>query len=149
MIIKGRVVLVLNQAPHPDDVWGSGDTVPNTLASAIYGGKWPLLCLGCFSPKERDPYTLWPWSWWCREGRNPCPWQESQCPLTDPQPSHYLDWSIPAPRTMWYTTGGHTYSCKLVKSCKQIVQNADQLLGTALTCQGCQQNIHIQWDFLY
>jgi hypothetical protein len=66
--------------------------------------------------------------------------------LIGPQPTHYVDWTIPAPHktyTTRCTIGGHTYSCKLVKSCKQIVQNTDQLLCAALTCQGCRQNIHI------
>jgi hypothetical protein len=37
---KGKVVAVLNLAPHHEDVWGSGGVASPLLTSTPDGGEW-------------------------------------------------------------------------------------------------------------
>jgi hypothetical protein len=56
-MVKGKVVHVLNQALHREDVWESGIIELPVFISALDGGVWSASPSGCFTDGEKAPDT--------------------------------------------------------------------------------------------
>jgi hypothetical protein len=55
---RGKIFLVLNYAPRPRGVLGSGGIAAPLLTSAVDGSEWSALRPCCFTPGERAPDAL-------------------------------------------------------------------------------------------
>jgi hypothetical protein len=56
--VKVKLYLALiNQAPHHEDVLGSGDIAPPFLTSALDGGEWSAPRPAVLTPENRPRFT--------------------------------------------------------------------------------------------
>jgi hypothetical protein len=60
---KGKIIPVLNSAPHHGDVWGSGGVDPRIQTSALDGREWSVSRPGSFTAGLRAPGTHWTGGW--------------------------------------------------------------------------------------
>jgi hypothetical protein len=58
-----KVPLCLTKHHAMKMFWGRGVIAPHILHPALNGGKWSASRPGRFTPKERDPDTLWIGGW--------------------------------------------------------------------------------------
>jgi hypothetical protein len=64
LLLKGKIVPVLNLAPRHEGVLGEWRySSTHSLSAALDGGEWSASSPGHFTPRERDPGTYWVGGW--------------------------------------------------------------------------------------
>jgi hypothetical protein len=89
--VKVKVVLVLNEALHHENVWGSRHMAPLFLISVLdRGKKWSTSRPGCFTPGERTAVNIgWETGWAPRAGLDAVGERTNLLPVPPCSPSLY------------------------------------------------------------